>query len=342
MAKATKKEIDSNDKFEKAKQELELKYGVGSIVNGKDIIQGHEIISTGSIALDQATNCGGIPLGKLVEFMGQESSGKSSGALHLIAECQKKYPEDKVIYCDYEYSFEKEYATNIGVQVDNLEILTPECMEDGYNMIEALIKTGRVRLAIIDSHTASKPKKVMMGEHGDAVVGLDARINSISLAKLKPVLDQHKCTLIGISQIRQDIGSMGEVNKSTGGNSWKFYSDMRFKFAKIQTEKEKESNKTQVEVIKNKCAPPWGKAIFHLQWGVGIDLMKEVIDYACELELIKKGGSWYTLEGEHKFQGEEAVKEFFTDNQDYFKTLHAQVLRKLNPVSEPQPVETKE
>lgn len=337
MAKTVKKEEGQEgvSKFDKKIAELEGRFGKGSIISGKNVAADGDVVSTGSLNFDVATNCMGKPLGILVEYQGMESSGKSTASLHDIAEHQKKYPSRKCVYADFEHSFDKKYASELGINVDELLILQPSCIEDGYNLIEELIKTGEVCLVVMDSHTAAMPKKVVQGEVGEVTVGLQARINSQALGKIKPLLKPNKCTMIGISQIRQDVGAMGEVNKATGGLSWKFYADMRVKFARIQTDKEKESNKTQITVIKNKCAPPFGVGIVYIDWGKGYDRMQEIIDAALEFKMINKAGSWITLEdGETKVQGSEQLKEMFRNNEEYYQALTAKVMDKINGVTE--------
>lgn len=328
------KKADSTEavsKFQEKLNSLETKYGKGSVINGKDVVEQLEVVSTGSIAWNLATKCGGTPVGKLIEYQGMESSGKSTASLHTIAEFQQKYSDDEIVLCDYEQSFDRTYATEIGVNVDRLTILQPENMEDGYNMIETLIETGKVRLVIIDSHTAGMPKKVVDGEVGEVSIGLQARINSQALGKIKPLLRSNRCTMIGISQIRQNIGGMGEVNLSTGGLAWKFYADMRVKFAKIQTDKENETNKTEISIIKNKCASPWGKCIIYINWGTGIDKLQELLDIAIEYKLVTKGGAWYTLEGGNKVQGDEAMCQFMRDNEEWTSKLRAEVMEAIKP-----------
>jgi recombination protein RecA len=332
MAGAKKSTDEKKDVFQEKLKVLETRYGKGSIVLGKDVSEELEVVSTGSIAWNLATKCGGTPVGKLIEYQGMESSGKSTGSLHTIAEFQKAYPDDEIVLCDYEQSFDRTYATTIGVNVDKLTILQPENLEDGYNMIQDLIETGKVRLAVIDSHTAGMPKKVVEGDTGDASIGLQARINSQALGKIKPILKANRCTMIGISQIRQDIGSMGEVNKSTGGLAWKFYCDMRVKFAKVQTDKVNESNKTEISIIKNKCASPWGKATLYIDWGVGISKMQELLDMGSELKLINKAGSWYTI-GDQKIQGDDAAVQFLKDNEEFATELHHNIMQLISPDS---------
>jgi recombination protein RecA len=259
-----------------------------------------------------------------------ESSGKSTMTLHAIANFQKL--PGKCVLVDYEQAFDRTYATALGVDMEKLIIIQPECMEDGYNMTEELIKTGNVRLVVHDSHTAAMPKKVVEGEVGDATIGLQARLNSQGLGKIKPHLKVNRCTLIGISQIRQNIGGYGDPNQSTGGLAWKFYSDMRMKVNK-SVDKEHESNKTTVEVIKNKCAAPFGKAEFVIDWGKGVSRMMEIISLAQDLKLITRAGAWYTLPNlEKTIQGEQGVLQFLSDNPEYAETIEAEVLVKIKEI----------
>jgi len=316
----------TKETFEDKLKSLNSKYGMGVIVNGTDMIEKLETVPSGSMTIDIATNIGGLPVGKLIEFMGMESSGKSTLTLHAIANFQKL--DGKCVLVDYEQSFDKKYAEALGINMEKLLIVSPECMEDGYNLTEDLISTGEVRLIVHDSHTAAMPRKVVDGDVGDATIGLQARINSQGLGKIKPLLKANRCTMIGISQIRQNVGGYGDPNQSTGGLSWKFYSDMRFKFSK-SVDKEGESNKTTVEIIKNKCSCPYGKAEFRIQWGKGVDRWQEIIDAAVEFKLITKGGAgWYTV-NETKLQGDEKVKQFLSDNPEYAEYLEQQVRERI-------------
>ncbi len=324
MAKTVKTE-EVKDKFEEKLKSLEGRYGKGTIIHGRDTIELLEVVSSGSLGIDLATSCKGLPVGKLIEFLGMESSGKSTLALHAIANFQRL---GKCVLIDYEQAFDRTYAEALKIDMDKLIIVQPENLEAGYNIAEELIKTGEVRLLIKDSHTAGMPKKVVDGETGEASIGLQARINSQGLGKLKPLLKENRCTVIGISQIRQAIGSYGDPNQSTGGLSWKFYSDMRFKFSK-SVDKEGETNKTTVEIIKNKCGCPYGKAVFNIAWGSGVDREQEIIDAAVDFKLLVKGAAgWYTV-GESKLQGDDKLKLFMRDNPEYAQELEAEVLDKL-------------
>jgi recombination protein RecA len=258
---------------------MNKKYGIGTIINGKDVEKDLEVVSTGSLGLDQATYIGGIPIGKLIEIYGQESSGKSTITLHIIAEFQKK--GKKCVLIDSEQSFDRKYATALGIDVDAILKVQPECAEDGYNIAQSLIKTGEIGLVVLDSQTGLVPRGVLNGEVGDAKMALAARVNSEALQKIHPILKSNKCSVIAVSQLRTDIGAYGDPAKPTGGLAYKFYSDMRLKVEK-QISKETESNKTTVTVIKNKCGAPYGQAIFSINWGTGIDRILEVIDRAIE------------------------------------------------------------
>jgi len=203
MAKATKTE-ENKDAFQDTMKELEKKYGSGTIIQGKDIKENIEVVSSGSLTLDIATRLGGHPIGKLIEIFGPESSGKTTIILHAIANFQKLPGE--CVLMDYEQSFDRVYATSLGVDVNRLIIIQPESAEDGYNIGITLIKTGKIRLIAFDSHTAAMPKKVVDGEVGDVTIGLQARINSVSLGKIKPLLKANRCTVMAIAQLRTAVG----------------------------------------------------------------------------------------------------------------------------------------
>lgn len=318
MPKAEKEQVEKRDIL----QELNSLYGKGTIIRGSEMNETLEVIDSGSISLNKATNLGGIPIGKLIEIFGAESSGKSTICLHIIAEFQKA--GKGVLLCDFEQSFDAGYAKALGINMDNIMITQPDCMEDGYNIIERMIKSGKVSLIVIDSHTAMAPRILVDGEVGSATIAVQARINSSALCKIKPLLKENNCTLIGISQTRVSIGSYGDPNIPTGGMAWKFYPDMRFKVSK-SIDKGESQNLTTVEIIKNKCAVPFAKATFPIIWGLGVDRIQEVIDECLKKGIIVKGGSWYEMEG-NKFQGEKVVKELLRDNPDLFKKLENQIL----------------
>ena len=326
--KKTTASTESKDVFQEKIMDLEKKFGVGTIIHGKDVKDNWEVVSPGSMGLDVATGIGGWPVGCLIEVFGPESSGKTTMMLHAIAQFQQI--DGEVVFINPEQAFDKTYATALGVNVDKLTISQPDTMEDMYNIAEELIKTGRVRLVIIDSHTAAVPKAVLEGEVGDVKIALQARINSTGLMKIKPLLEKNRCTVIGLSQLRTAIGDYGDPNKPTGGNAWKFYTDMRVKISK-SVDKEKEMNKTTAEVIKNKCAPPFGKAVYNIVWGIGIDRLQEVVDMAAEFKLITLAGGWYTVPGHEAKMQITKVKELLRDNEEYRVELEQKCMQLINP-----------
>lgn len=324
-----KKEVgeEKKDVFQDALKAMENKYGSGTIIRGKDVSELMEVVSTGSLTLDIALGIGGYGIGKLIEVYGMESCGKSTLTLHAIANYQKL--EGETVLVDYEQSFDKIYATALSVDVNRLTIVQPSNMEEGYNIIEELIKTARVRLIVLDSHTSMMPKKIVEGEVGDVTIGLQARVNSQALGKIKPLLKPNRCTMIANSQLRVAIGNYGDPNVPTGGLAYRFYSDVRLKITKV-LDKPAELNKTTVEVVKNKCACPGGKAVFNIGWGTGVDRLQEIVDLAVEYKLLQKGGAgWYTI-GETKIQGDDALKQFLSDNEAYSESLQQEVLVKMN------------
>lgn len=307
-------------------EELNKKYGKGTIIGGNEKALNLKVVKTGSLTLDIATGLGGNPEGKLIEIFGPESSGKTTLCLHFIAEFQKA--KRKTMLSDYEHSFDKKYAIALGVDVDALFISQPNTMEDGYNIICELIESEEFGLIVLDSQTAMVPAKCLEGEIGDAKMALQARINSEAYLKIHRLLDIHNVTMIVVSQLRTNIGGYGDPNVPTGGNALKFYSDMRYKVSK-QLDKEHDQNKTTVEVIKNKCAPPFGKAEFKIKWGTGIDRMQEILDLAVEYKFLTKGGAgWYTI-GETKLQGDDAVKEYLKANPKLAEELETKVINKI-------------
>jgi recombination protein RecA len=308
---------------------LEKKYGQEKLVP-EDLV----IVSTGSLQLNQAMGVGGTAVGKFIEIFGENSSGKSTLTLHQMAEYQQKFPERKVALFDYEYAFDKKYARALGVDVDGLLIYQPTTQEEGYDMALALIENNIISCLVIDSQSAAMPKAILQGEMGDATIGLQARLNSKFCMKVKGLLANHNCTLFVISQTRSNIGGYGEASTTTGGNAIKFYADVRWKVWK-QNDKENELNKTTVDVIKNKLGNPFGVAKFAINWGTGIDKLREIIEYAVEFDLLKKGGAgWFTLEDGSKLQGMDTVKNYLEENYEELLILETKIINKLNGIEE--------
>jgi recombination protein RecA len=233
---------------------------------------------------------------------------------------------------DYEYAFDKKYARALGVDVDGLLIYQPTTQEEGYDMALALIENNIISCLVIDSQSAAMPKAILQGEMGDATIGLQARLNSKFCMKVKGLLANHSCTLFVISQTRSNIGGYGEASTTTGGNAIKFYADVRWKVWK-QNDKENELNKTTVDVIKNKLDNPFGVAKFAINWGTGIDKLREIIEYGIEFDYIKKGGAWFTV-GENKFQGMDRVKDYLEENYEELLELETKIINKLNGIEE--------
>jgi recombination protein RecA len=310
-------------------EQLEKRYGLQ-----RHALEDHIVVSTGSIQLDQAMGIGGTAVGKMIEIFGPESSGKSTITLHQMAEYQKAFPERKVALFDYEHAFDRKYAEALGVNVKELLIYQPDTQESGYDMIIELVKNKIVSCVVVDSQSAASPKAIIDGEMGDATIGLQARNNSKFCLKIKGLLDINNVTLFFISQTRDSIGGMGDPVTTTGGKAIRFYSDVRWKIWKMN-DKNNELNKTTVDVVKNKLGNPFGQAKIDILWGVGFDKMGEVIDYASEFNIIKKGGAWYTLSESAKFQGMDALKEFLEDNPELFLEIKQKVMNKLNNIVEP-------
>lgn len=324
MAKAKKVEKTGIDKI---LEDIEKKYGMEKIE-----CEEHVIVSTGSIQLNQAMGIKGTAVGKFVEIFGAESSGKTTITLHQIAEYQMAFPNKKVALFDYEHAFDKKYAISLGVDVANLLIYQPETMEQGYDMIIALVEKEIVSCVVVDSQSAAQPKAMLQGEMGDATIGLQARINSKFCMKIKGLLHIHSVSLFMISQLRDNIGSMGDPTTTTGGKAIKFYADVRWKVWKMN-DKINELNKTTIDIIKNKLASPFGQAKINIIWGYGFDKLGEIIDYAVEFDFIKKGGAWFTFK-EHKLQGMDKMKDFLEENYEELLELETLVMNKINGVEE--------
>lgn len=318
----------SKESIAKACAQLEKEFGKGAILRMSDKPDiKTESSSSGSLALDIALGIGGYPVGRIIEIYGPESSGKTTLAIHAIAEIQKR--GGTAVMVDAEHAFDPTYAENVGVDLEELLISQPDNGEQALEITDTMISSG-VQLIVIDSVAALTPKAEIEGEMGDSKMGLQARLMSQALRKIVSKTNKYKCTVIFINQLRDKIGVMfGSPETTSGGNALKFYASVRLDVRKIGQNKsgdEVKSNKTRVKVVKNKVAPPFRQAEFDIEFGVGIVKEAEILDASVELEIVKKAGSWYSY-GETKLgQGKEAIVQLLRDNPELLEELEEQVL----------------
>jgi recombination protein RecA len=302
-----------------AMEKIEKSYGKGSIMKmGDDKVVDVPVISSGSIGLNAALGVGGFPRGRVIEIYGPESSGKTTLAIHAIAEAQKA--GGIAAFIDAEHAFDRFYAEKLGVDIANLWISQPDSGEQALEITEQLIRSSAVDIVVIDSVAALTPKAELEGEMGDSKVGLQARLMSQALRKLTATISKTNTTCIFINQLREKIGIMfGNPETTTGGNALKFYSSVRLDIRRIGQIKDGEEiigNQTRVKVVKNKVAPPFRKAEFDIMYGEGISKIGELIDLGSDLGIIKKSGSWYAYKDSRLGQGREAAKDCMRDNPE--------------------------
>ncbi len=320
-----------------AMDRIEKNFGKGAIMKlGDDNIQEIEVISTGSIGLNAALGVGGYPRGRVIEIYGPESSGKTTLAIHAIAEVQKTGGIAAII--DAEHAFDRFYAQKLGVDVNNLLIAQPDNGEQALEIAEQLISSAAVDLVIVDSVAALTPKAEIEGEMGDNKVGLQARLMSQALRKLTATISKTNTTCIFINQLREKIGVMfGNPETTTGGNALKFYASVRIDIRRTSQLKDGDEvigNQTRVKIVKNKVAPPFRKAEFDIMFGEGISKVGEIIDLGVEHGIIKKAGSWFSY-GETKLaQGRDAVKQLLADNPELAEELEAKIMEALTKKAE--------
>ena len=332
MSKDKDKEKAVNTEKLKALQmtldKIEKSYGKGTIMKlGDNAVVPVDAISTGSLTLDMALGTGGLPRGRVVEIYGPESSGKTTLAIHAIAEAQKA--GGIAAFIDAENAFDSSYAKKLGVDVENLLVSQPDNGEQALEIAENLIRSGAIDISVIDSVAALTPKAEIEGEMGDSKVGLQARLMSQALRKLTGTINKTGCCCVFINQLREKIGVMfGNPETTTGGNALKFYSSVRIDIRRAAQIKEGDSvvgNRTRVKVVKNKLAPPFRQAEFDIIYGLGISKTGEIIDLAVDHNIVKKSGSWFSYGDTKLGQGRDAVKQLLLDNPELSEEIEAKI-----------------
>lgn len=315
-----------------AMAKIEKDFGKGSIMKlGDEHVENVEVIPTGSISLNAALGVGGYPKGRIIEIYGPESSGKTTLALHAIAEAQKD--GGVAAFIDAEHAFDRFYAAKLGVDVNNLLISQPDNGEQALEIADQLIRSSAIDIIVVDSVAALTPKAEIEGDMGDNKVGLQARLMSQALRKLTSTISKTNTTCIFINQLREKIGVVfGNPETTTGGNALKFYASVRLDIRKVTTIKDGDTpigNLVRVKVVKNKVAPPFRKAEFEITFGEGISHVGEIVDLGVELNLIKKSGSWYSYGETRLGQGRDAVKKMLADNPELCDELETQIAQSL-------------
>ena len=331
---------DKKKALQTALNQIDKSFGKGTVMRLGDRPEMNvEAIPTGSLALDAALGIGGVPKGRIIEIYGPESSGKTTLALHILAEAQKRGGE--VAFVDAEHALDPVYAAALGVDTDNLLVSQPDTGEQALEITDALVRSGAVDAIVVDSVAALVPKQEIEGEMGDTFVGLQARLMSQALRKLAGTISKTNCVVIFINQLRMKIGVMyGNPETTTGGNALKFYSSVRLDVRRVESIKEGGNvvgNKTRVKVVKNKVAPPFREAIFEIMYGVGISKWGELVDLAVQYDIVQKSGSWFSMGEERIGQGAASVKEYLMNNPEIAEEVEAKVREKLMAASQAAP-----
>jgi len=318
---------DKRRALETAISQIEKSYGKGAIMRLGDNMQVNvDVIPSGSLSLDLALGIGGVPKGRIIEIYGPESSGKTTLALHIIASAQKQGGE--VAFVDAEHALEPAYARALGVNIEDLLISQPDTGEDALAITETLVRSGAVDVVVVDSVAALVPRSEIEGEMGDSSVGVIARLMSQALRKLAGSISKTNCIVVFINQLREKIGVMyGNPETTPGGRALKYFSSVRIDVRRIEALKngsEIVGNRTRAKIVKNKVAPPFKEAEFDIMYGEGISKVGEIIDLAVKLELIEKGGAWFTI-GDARIQGRDAAKQYLKDHPDVADELEAKI-----------------
>ena len=332
MEKKTLTNGDRKGALETAIQQIERNFGKGAVMRLGDRPElSVDAIPTGSLALDAALGIGGVPKGRIIEIYGPESSGKTTLALHIVAQAQKRGGE--VAFVDAEHALDPDYAAAIGVDIDSMLVSQPDTGEQALEITDALVRSGAVDVIIVDSVAALTPKAEIEGEMGDTFVGLQARLMSQALRKLAGSISKTNCVVIFINQLRMKIGVMyGNPETTTGGNALKFYASVRIDIRRVEAIKngsEIIGNRTRAKVIKNKVAPPFKEAMFDIMYGEGISRFGELLDLAVSMEFIKKSGSWFYLGEERIGQGRDNAKQYLVDHPTIADEMEKKVREEL-------------
>ena len=321
--------VDKQKALETALHQIEKQFGKGAIMRlGQNAAMQVDAIPTGSLSLDMALGIGGLPKGRIIEIYGPESSGKTTLALHCIAEAQKK--GGYAAFIDVEHALDPIYAKALGVDIDELLVSQPDTGEDALEIAEALVRSGAIDIIVVDSVAALAPKAEIEGDMGAAHVGLQARLMSQALRKLAGSISKLNCVAIFINQLREKVGVMfGNPETTPGGRALKFYASVRIDIRKIDTLKaggEVIGSRTRAKVVKNKIAPPFREAEFDIMYGQGISRMGELLDMAVQLDIIKKSGAWFSYDGTRIGQGRDNAKEFLKNNPDVAEKVEEELL----------------
>ena len=325
-ATATVDRSERQKALDMALAQIEKQYGKGSVMRlGENIKMNVDAIPTGSMALDAALGIGGLPRGRIVEIYGPEASGKTTLALHAVAECQKKGGE--AAFIDVEHALDPVYARALGVDVDSLLVSQPDTGEQALKIMEALIRSGAVDIVVLDSVAALVPRAEIEGEMGDAHVGLQARLMSQAMRKLAPAVSKSNCIALFINQLRLKVGVVyGNPEVTSGGNALKYYASVRLDVRRTETLKsgsDAVGSHTRVKVVKNKLAPPFKQAEFDVLYGIGISKESELLDLAVKLDIIDKSGSWFGYKGERLAQGRDNAREYLREHPDTAAEIEA-------------------